>query len=248
MGEPTPTPEVLQGTEPKRRNTKGPCYNRLMFSALQVPPAVTVFGVLGEGVLPPVDLAQSIESVEQAITERIPVPAAVLTRSQSKRYADAAPQWLPDTFIAQVWCNRLAMTGLGSRNETVGTSNLGGFLPKLVHRENQRAGKLLLVDGTHLVPSIFDSRAQAWRVDRARNEVAAGRKTFRFGTLELALTYSDDGEVIIDTAPWPPVYVMEHVADDKGLIVVNSVNCGYLDFAVNFLRAARKVVNDVKVR
>lgn len=198
--------------------------------------------------MPPVDLAQSIASVEQALTDSVSAPAAVVTRSKSKGYADSAPpQWLPDTFIAQVWCNTLAMTGLDFPNETVDKSTLGGFLPKLVSRDNQRTGKLTLVDGTQLVSSIFDSREDGQRIDRVRNEGMADGETFRFGTLQHALLRSDDGEVIIDTAPWPPVYVMEHVANDNGLILVNSVNCGYLDFAVNFFRSARKVVNDVKV-
>jgi len=41
--------------------------------------------------------------------------------------------------------------------------------------------------------------------------------------------------------------VLETVALENGLVIVNSVNCGYLDFAVNFLMAAQKVVSDVKV-
>lgn len=48
-------------------------------------------------------------------------------------------------------------------------------------------------------------------------------------------------------APWPPEYVLETVANDDGLVVVTNVNCGYLDFATNFLMSVRRV-SDVKVR
>eukprot|EP00752_Nemacystus_decipiens_P012355 g10952.t1 len=83
-------------------------------------------------------------------------------------------------------------------------------------------------------------RPRPWYRDRSLN---ATPTVLRSG----CRTPSSLSEVSIDTAPWPPVYVMEHVADNKGLVLVNSVNCGYLDFAINFFRAARKVVNDVKV-
>lgn len=52
---------------------------------------------------------------------------------------------------------------------------------------------------------------------------------------------------IIESAPWPPPYVLSTVAGDTGLIIVTSVNCGYLDMAANFLLSVRRT-SDVKVR
>lgn len=217
--------------------------------SLQTTPAM-VFGLLGEGVLPPVDFAQSIAYVEEALAG-CSTPTAVTTRSQAK--ADPALQWLPDTFIAQIWCNRLMMTRqIGFTGETVTTSALGSFLPKLITSHQSEAGggrPVVVVDGTHLMPSVFDSEGGGYLLDPVvSNAVPAdGEEWTRIGTLELALVRSESGTASIDTAPWPPQYVLEHVANDEGMVIVSSVNCGYLDFAINFLRAAQKVGGDVKV-
>lgn len=51
----------------------------------------------------------------------------------------------------------------------------------------------------------------------------------------------------IDRAPWPPMYIAETVATPEGLVIVTSVNCGYLDMATNFLISVRET-SSAKVR
>lgn len=214
-----------------------------------------VFGLLGEGVLPPVDLVRSIASVEQALADYA-TPVAVVPRSKSKAEWNSPSQWLPDTFVAQIWCNKLMMTGLDRDGETVDSSTLLAFLPNFIgaHRaKSAEAGSLVLADGTHLVPSVYDAEGGGGRRSDLFGDASAaaadGEKLY-IGALEHALLPTRHGlenTAFIGTSPWPPAYVLEHVADDKGLVVVNTVNCGYLDFAVNFLRAARKVSSGMKV-
>lgn len=213
---------------------------------VQTTPA-TVFGLLGEGVLPPFDLAQSIANVEEALAGRL-TPTAVTTRSQSKRHAGSSPEWLPDTFISQIWCNSLMLTSqLDLSGETVNTLTLSGFLPMLIGSHQTKADAGTLVDGTHLMPSVFDSNGSGRQSNPVGNATAADGAELRIGTLELSLLRSENGTVSVGRAPWPPQYVLEHVATEEGMVIVSSVNCGYLDFAINFLRAARNVNGDVKV-
>lgn len=54
------------------------------------------------------------------------------------------------------------------------------------------------------------------------------------------ITYS------FDHASWPPNYLLETVASREGLVVVTSVNCGYLDMATNFLMTVQ-AHSDAKV-
>lgn len=39
---------------------------------------------------------------------------------------------------------------------------------------------------------------------------------------------------------WPPSYILENVALPNGLVIVTSVNCGYLDMAANFIASVRR--------
>ena len=213
----------------------------------------TVFGLLGEGVLPPANLAQSVASLEQALDGR-EGPTAVVARSQSKGDAGAPPRWLPDDFVAQVWCNRAMLTGFDLEDGAFRDLTLLELLPALLRARYTgiRPSWPVLVDGTHLVPSVFGSeRASGNLILPSRGAEANGRRLF--GRLKLALVRGNEddgdgsGDAFIGKAPWPPAYVLEHVAMEAGIVLVNSVNCGYLDMAINFLMAARKVVNDVKV-
>lgn len=60
----------------------------------------------------------------------------------------------------------------------------------------------------------------------------------------------------IARAPWPPEYILDTAVvkgstsgTSKGLVVVNNVNCGYLDMATNFWRSVQKATGgDAKVR
>ncbi|CAM9141525.1 unnamed protein product [Scytosiphon promiscuus] len=225
----------------------------------------TTFGLFGEGTLPPAELSTSITSVEQALAGSL-APTVVLARSRSNdgdatAYAASASEWLPDTFISQVWCNRVTLTGTGLDTEIAfqdGSSFLQ-LLPKFI-RAHQMVSELhgpefILVDGTRFVQAVFDLGEEGREPTLVGNTAALDGGSLYFGMLDLALVNvereEDRGEgqgggVGIGAASWPPTYVLEHVASDEGLIIVNNVNCGYLDFATNFLLAARKV-SDTKV-
>eukprot|EP00903_Cladosiphon_okamuranus_P005636 g5602.t1 len=228
-----------------------------VFRRFRVQSDSPIFGLLGEGVLPPEDLVQAISSIDQALTAS-DKPTAVLTRSRSGGDAATPPEWLPDTFISQVWCNLAMMTGTGLDDEAFQDSTLLQILPKFIraHRVVPGAGPdLVLVDGTSFMPSVFDLDGGGRESTLVGNVAAADGGNLYFGMMDLALVRAggedEDGEggggaVSIGTAPWPPVYVLENVVSDSGLVLVNNVNCGYLDFATNFLLAARKV-SDAKV-
>lgn len=213
-----------------------------------------MFGLLGEGVLPTADLDLSLNSMEQAFAGSL-APTAVLTRSRTRGDAANSPAWLPDTLISQVWCNRAMMTGLGLEDVAFQDSTLLELLPKFVHAHHAGVGdaQLVIADGTHLVASSFELDGEDEGQQHSTlvgNSAAADGGSLYIGTIDLALVRqeSNNGDVTIGTALWPPPYVLETAALDNGLVIVNNVNCGYLDFATNFLLAARKVASDVKVR
>ena len=59
---------------------------------------------------------------------------------------------------------------------------------------------------------------------------------------------SDGSGYAIVKASWPRRYILDGVADaETGLVVVTSVNCGYLDMAANFLVSVRRH-SDVQAR
>ncbi len=142
------------------------------------------------------------------------------------------------------------LAGLGLDGEAFQVSSLIELLPRILRprRTSEGLSQPSLVDGTHLMPSVF-----FWNEARRLSNVGAGGGAasnggvLNIGRFEHALVRSEVGAVSIEKAPWPPVYVLEHAVMDTGLVVVNSVNCGYLDMAVNFLLAAREVVCDAKV-
>lgn len=51
----------------------------------------------------------------------------------------------------------------------------------------------------------------------------------------------------LGTAIWPPPYVLETASSREGLVLVTSVNCGFLDMALNFF-ATTQEHSDAKVR
>lgn len=208
--------------------------------------------------LPPEDLVQSIVYIDQALAAS-GKPTAVLTRSRSRGDAATPPDWLPDTFISQVWCNRAMMTGLGLDDEAFKDSTLLQILPKFIGAHRVVPGgeaELVLVDGTSFMPSVFDLDGGGRESTLVGNVAAADGGSLYIGTMDLALVPAggededregERGAVSIGAAPWPPVYVLDHVVSESGLVLVNNVNCGYLDFATNFLMAAQRV-SDAKVR
>lgn len=196
--------------------------------------------------MPPAELSQSVISVEQALAGSFS-PTVVLARSQSHdgdatSSATSHSEWLPDTFISQVWCNRITLTGTGLEKEIFqdGSSFLQ-LLPKFVRvhqiMSQQHGPEFILVDGTSFVRAVFDLGEGGREGTLLGNTAAADGGNLYFGTIDLALVEAEpeddsseggSGVVAIGTAPWPPTYVLEHVASDEGLIIVNNVNCGYL--------------------
>lgn len=51
---------------------------------------------------------------------------------------------------------------------------------------------------------------------------------------------SGDSNYGVGKAIWPPRYVLESVSSEEGLVIVSNVNCGYLDFGLNFLVSVRR--------
>lgn len=75
---------------------------------------------------------------------------------------------------------------------------------------------------------------------------------FAISDLELAATVTVRGNStpVSNTfrhAPWPPSYILETVSSKEGLVIVTSVNCGYLNMAMNFLSSVQRQ-SDAKVR
>lgn len=74
---------------------------------------------------------------------------------------------------------------------------------------------------------------------------------FYVSDMSLAVTMEEVESLVVNyafsKAVWPPPYMLDTVSSDEGLVVVTSVNCGYLDFALNFLASVRKHT-DAKVR
>lgn len=210
---------------------------------------------MGEGVLPLPDLSQAVNSLGNAFAGSTK-PTAILTRSRTRGDAISAEEWLPDTFIAQLWFTRRMLTGLGLDDYMVTDSSLLDVLPQFIraHREHTQ-DELVLVDGTSVVKSFFHLGAEGSEPPSFNNAAAADGGDLYFGALDLALvldgkgnhTDSELARAIIAPAPWPPQYVLETVADEDGLVMVNNVNCGYLDFATNFIYSVRKF-SDKKVR
>ncbi|CAN0443498.1 unnamed protein product, partial [Laminaria digitata] len=254
--------------------------------------AATVYGLLGQGVLPHPDLGRAIQSLEPALAGS-DAPKAVLTRSRSQNgddggvvatgidFADGGAAsssssggggggggggewvWLSDSFLSQVWVNA-NMLGLERLDEAglegiaVQDMPLLAVISRLIE-DPARIGTVL-VDGTGVMGSIFAVGGGGGRGDEEQQHLLAAaatsdREPFRIGSAEFALVKTagrrgggggDHGVVEIATAPWPPLYVLETVANEDGLVIVNNVNCGYLDFATNFLRSVRRV-SDAKV-
>ncbi|CAN0040821.1 unnamed protein product, partial [Laminaria digitata] len=202
--------------------------------------ASTTFGLLGEGALPHPGLVAAVRELETALA-RADGPTMVLTRSRSTTGGGGGGQWMSDAFASQIWVNadmlvsdRLGEAGLDMR--AVQDFSLLHVLPRLI--EGSLRDGASLVDGTSIVGSIFEvGEGDQQDLPKAEFDGSA----LRIGTLELALVTGGGGGVEVGKAPWPPLYVLETVANEDGLVMVNSVNCGYLDFASNFLQSVRSL-------
>lgn len=180
----------------------------------------------------------------------------LLMRSKIRGSSGVSEEWLPDTFIAQLFCNSKALTVGGLEDKTVGEISLLELLPVFI-TSNRGAGGSdpVVIDGTSVLQSIFDPGSKAPLSTSRGNTAGENGGTLYLGTLDLSLAVDvDEGDgydlisrVQIVEAPWPPVYVLETVATPTGIVLVNNVNCGYLDLAINLLRSVRNV-SDAKVR
>lgn len=235
--------------------------------------AATTFGLLGEGALPHPDIVEAALSLEAALA-RSAAPTMVLTRSRTtnknldgggggggvaeeqggdggSRGGGGGGAWLSDAFASQLWVNADMLVsdrlrGAGLDAHAVQDLSLLHVLPHLIEGALRDAADV--VDGTSVVGSLF-SVEDGGEQDLPAPEAGG----FGIGTLKLALVGGRDGgggggggDVEVGKAPWPPLYVLETVANEDGVVMVNSVNCGYLDFASNFLQSVRRF-SDIKV-
>lgn len=180
----------------------------------------------------------------------------VLMRSKLSGTSATSEEWLPDTFIAQLFCNSKALTVGGLEDKTVDEMSLLELVPVFISSNRGAGGdRLVVIDGTSVLQSMFDPGSEAPLSTSGGNTAGENGGTLYLGTLDLALAVDvDEGDghelisrVHIVEAPWPPVYVLETVAAPTGIVLVNNVNCGYLDLAINLLRSVRNVSN-AKVR
>ena len=171
----------------------------------------TIVGLFGEGSLPHPDLAHSIKALGLPLSE-IQVPAAVIPRSRS---SEGGGEWLPDTFVSQLWVNRAALEpfrlmNIGLDRKSVQEVSLLALLPEVVLK---RPGDgIALIDGTDVLGSVFAvGVGGASSVPVARD--ARGASLY-IGALGLAALHLKGGRhVAIVRAPWPPrcvVYVLPY--------------------------------------
>ena len=177
-------------------------------------PTILGVGLLGEGALPHPDLRGSVESTKLALFEAAP-PTAILTRSRASGGLSGDGTWLSANFVSQLWCNRAAM-------ELVAVAE-GGKLESLVVRDvsllqvlplflRDAVDKgLVLVDGTHVIGSIFDVPAPSpgaapasgsqhysgitpprFQEETHLEVVEEAESEFYIGSLGLALVYNKD--------------------------------------------------------
>ena len=170
-----------------------------------------IVGLFGEGSLPHPDLAHSIKALGLPLSE-IQVPAAVIPRSRS---SEGGREWLPDTFVSQLWVNRAALEpfrlmNIGLDQKSVQEISLLALLPEVVLK---RPGDgIALIDGTDVLGSVFAvGVGGASSVPVARD--ARGASLY-IGALGLAALHLKGGRhVAIVRAPWPPrcvVYVLPY--------------------------------------
>lgn len=161
-----------------------------------------IVGLFGEGSLPHPDLARSIKALGLPLSE-IQVPAAVIPRSRS---SEGGGEWLPDTFVSQLWMNRAALDplrlmDLGLGQKVVQEISLLHVLPEIVIK---RPGDgMALIDGTDVLGSLFAGGVgAAASVPVARDTRGA---SLYIGALGLAALHLKGGKhVAIARAPWPP--------------------------------------------
>ncbi|CAM9858217.1 unnamed protein product [Laminaria digitata] len=221
----------------------------------------SLVGLFAEGIVPHAGLPASIHSLVPALSQPTS-PTAVLVRSRSRGDGgdDDEGHWLPDAFVAQVWCNRAVLeprrledvlsveTRAGREEMRVGNDTLMQVLPSLLTKSDKSLGVgdsasppglgIVLVDGTniHIGSSNFALVLDASEL-KAENSNMPTRS-------------------VIAKAPWPPMYVLETAASilraqvpagsPRGLVLMTSVNCGYLDMAANLLLSVRKTT-DAKI-
>lgn len=148
------------------------------------------------------------------------------------------------------------MTSFEVQDELAEDLPLLRMLPRLVGANAASPPTdMLLVDGTTVIPSTFYLSEENSQWVSAGNAAAADGEDLYIGRLDLSLRLDDDDSnghtetatARIAAAPWPPEYVLETVAAKTGVVLVNNVNCGYLDIAMNLLRSIRNV-SDAEVR
>lgn len=238
-------------------------------------PDATYVGLFAAGTLPHEGMERAITAVDAAFREYPQVPTAIVSRSKI-RGRDEAPaeeersgQWLSDKYVAQAWCNPSALTEARLSEANLEQANVQdlSILDVISHLLRGHASRVEAgdADATHLVDGtyVLRSTVRGYPQDLAMGEPLSTqhdskRMDFSIGGLGMALVSSDmDARFLranasvargsITDSPWPPSYVLETAASKEGLVIVTSVNCGYLDMATNFLQSVQRQSN-AKVR
>ncbi|CAN0266884.1 unnamed protein product, partial [Ectocarpus fasciculatus] len=233
-------------------------------------PEVDVFGLYGEGALPSAALLPDFTDSYFAASDiagsgggAVP-PTAVVSRSRmwwDRRDGDersALGEWMSDKFVAQVWCNRAMLVATGRDFMNPGEPGLAAkddrttfldVIQRLVSRPT--AVGVVLVDGTKVIPSRY-----LYPSTKAAVEAAHRDRSGITGTTKSGYPSDDEGKggrtgasavATITRALWPPEYILDTVRKEQGIIIVSSVNCGYVDMASNFLQSVNDAAGDVKV-
>lgn len=176
--------------------------------------STSLLGLFGEGSLPHPDLSNSIKALGVPLST-VEVPAAVIPRSRAASSGGGGGEWLPDTFVSQVWVNRatldpsrLVKTGLDE--SLVQDFSLLDVLPLVVLK--RRGDGVVLVDGTAVLDSVFEVDGSAVSSLPVARDARGGG--VYIGALALAALHLKGGKnVAIARAPWPPRCVLRWSMD-----------------------------------
>jgi len=176
------------------------------------------FGLIGEGSLPHPDIKNTSIKIGDAIRTS-DSPTAFITRS---RIDEIGGIWSTDLFVSQIWVNSDVFSIYIHNDEDILLLDVISNMMKF--------DRIKKVDGTRTIGSI---------TTMSRSVQSNFQNRFRISSSEFSL-YEVEDVIYIKYSQWPPLYILEEVSDENGLIITNNVNCGYLDLGINLLLSIKK--------